>query len=111
MKLLLCLSCWDVIQMRPERRACACGASSGRYLEDRSTVEQTEGSVSLALHNHDLRVALDAYATSPQQWDPMMVFRAYVNPRSELDVRFVPAPVGPTDPASPPTPSVDEGGA
>ena len=88
---MLCLSCGDVVQMRPELRSCACGASSGHYLDDCSTVEQTEGSISLALHNHDLRTALDSYAKSPDAWHPLMVFRAYVNPRTEPDVRYVPA--------------------
>ena len=105
MKLLLCLSCGDVVQMRPEPRACACGKSSGRYLDDRATVEQTEGSISIALHNHDLRAALDAYAGSPDAWHPLMVLRAYVNPRSEPDVRFVPAEGGDAgEPVAPETP-------
>jgi hypothetical protein len=88
MKLLLCLACGDVVQMRPELRTCICGESSGRYLEDKSTVEQTEGSVSLALHNHDLRAAIEALSESPNAWHPLMVFRAYVNPVSEPDVKF-----------------------
>lgn len=91
MKLLLCLSCGDVLQMRHEPRACVCGASSGRYLEDGVTVEQTEGSVSLALHNLDLRAAVEAYQEAPQLWHPLMVFRGYLNPRCEDDVRYVPA--------------------
>lgn len=99
MKLLLCLSCGDVVKMHPTPRSCACGASSGRYLDDLSTVEQTEGSVSIALHNHDLRAALDAYGESPDAWHPLMVFRAYVNPRSEPDVRFLPA-APPGEPAT-----------
>lgn len=90
MKLLLCLRCGDVVQLRPEPRSCSCGHSTGRYLADLSTVEQTEGSVSLALHNHDLRAALEAYEGAPHAWHPLMVLRAYVNPTSEPDVRFVP---------------------
>ena len=90
MKLLLCLSCGDVVQMRPEPRACLCGASSGRYLDDGATVAQTAGSVSLALHNHDLRAALDVWRAAPEGWHPLMVLRAYVNPHCEPDVRYVP---------------------
>ncbi|MEJ7599407.1 MAG: hypothetical protein WKG01_15985 [Kofleriaceae bacterium] len=90
MKLLLCRDCGDVIRMRPEVRACFCGAASGRYVDD-ELVEQTEGSISIALHNHDLRTALDAFDQSPDGWHPLMVFRAYLNPRSEPDVRYVPS--------------------
>ncbi len=90
MKLLLCLSCGDVVRMRPEARACWCGASSGRYLDD-EIVEQTDGALSIALHNHDLRAAIDAFGASPDAWHPLMVFRAYLNPRSEPDVRYVAA--------------------
>lgn len=89
MKLLFCLDCGDVVQMRPEPRSCVCGRASGRYLEDGATVEQTAGSVSIALHNHDLRDALAALQASPDAWHPLMVFRAYINPGCETDVRYV----------------------
>lgn len=87
MKLLLCPECWDVVRMHPEPRTCMCGASSGHYV-DNELVEQTRGSISIALHNHDLRAALEAFGQSPDAWHPLMVFRAYVNPRSEPDVRY-----------------------
>lgn len=88
MKLLLCLECGDVVRMRPESRTCVCGKSSGRYVDD-EVVEQTAGSVSLALHNHDLRAALDALIQQPDSWHPLMVLRAYVNPQCEPDVRYL----------------------
>jgi len=91
MKLMVCRSCGDVVQLRPEQRKCICGASSGRYLEDGSTVEQTEGTISLALNNHDFRTAVAALAESPNAWHPLMIFRAYINPHSETDVRYVAA--------------------
>ncbi|HEY5933941.1 MAG TPA: hypothetical protein VIU61_04885 [Kofleriaceae bacterium] len=94
MKLLLCRQCGDVIKMRPELRSCFCGASSGRYI-DNETVEQTEGTISIALHNHDLGAAVDAFDHSPDAWHPLMVFRAYINPRSEPDVKFI-VPVEPS---------------
>lgn len=90
MKLLLCRECGDVIKLQPGTpRSCLCGKSAGRYLDDLSTVEQTEGSISIALHNHDLRDAVEAFDDSPDAWAPLMVLRAYVNPRSEPDVKFV----------------------
>src|SRR5688572_2355068 len=92
MKLLLCRECGDVVAMRHEPRSCACGAAMGRYLDDRATVVQTEGSISIALHNHDLRAALDGFDESPDAWHPLMVLRAYVNPRCETDVVYVGRP-------------------
>jgi hypothetical protein len=87
-KLMLCPECGDLVQLRPQPRTCFCGASSGRYLDDLSTVVQSEGTASIALHNHDLRAALEALRQSPDAWHPLMVLRAYVNPRCEPDVRY-----------------------
>ncbi len=75
--------------MRRQPRSCICGKSSGRYLEDGDTVEQTAGSLSFALHNHDLRTAIEVFDQAPQQWHPLFVFRAYLNPLGEPDVRYV----------------------
>lgn len=96
MKLMLCRACGDVVKLHPEPRRCLCGAATGRYLDDQATVEQTEGTLSIALHNHELRDAVDAYDQRADAWHPLMVFRAFLNPRSEPDVRFV------ADPAPPP---------
>ncbi|GAA1393875.1 hypothetical protein GCM10009662_02980 [Catellatospora coxensis] len=89
---MVCRSCGDVILMRPEPRSCWCGASSGRYLDDRSTVEQSEGTLSIALDNGGLRDAVAAFDSAPQGWHPLMMFRAFLNPLSETDVRYVPRP-------------------
>ena len=90
MKLLYCRTCGDVVLMRREHRTCICGKSGGKYLEDGSTVEQTAGSLSFALHNHDLHAAFEAFEGAPDQWHPMFVFRAYLNPLCETDVVYVP---------------------
>jgi GNAT superfamily N-acetyltransferase len=87
---MLCRECGDVISIRPEARACFCGQSSGRYL-DHSLVEQTAGTLSIALHNHDLRAAVESFDQAPNGWHPLMVFRAYLNPLSETDVRYAAA--------------------
>lgn len=94
-KLLHCPTCGDVVLMRLEHRTCFCGASGGHYLDDGNTVEQTRGTVSIALHNHDLSAAFVALRADPTQWNPLMVFRAYLNPHCEADVVYVdvPAPV------------------
>lgn len=34
MKLLHCVACNDVLALRPEARICACGESSGRYMDE-----------------------------------------------------------------------------
>jgi hypothetical protein len=94
MKLLLCLNCTDVVKMHDEMRHCRCGQSSGRYLEDGSTVEQTRGSMSIALDNYGLRDAIGAFRSNPNEWHPLMVFRAFLNPLSEPDVVYLePEPV------------------
>lgn len=90
MKLLMCTACFDVVRVRPEPRSCSCGVTTARYI-DNENVEQTAGSVSIALHNHDLRTALEAYAQAPDAWHPLFVFRAYINPTTEPDVRFIAA--------------------
>ena len=108
---MLCRHCGDVVKMLPEERACACGKSRGRYLADMSTVEQTEGTLSLALHNHDLRTAVSAYDEEPRLWHPLMVFRAYLNPLCESDVRYVagePDDVSPEARTPPEAPPHDE---
>jgi hypothetical protein len=107
---MLCPECGDVVLMRPEPRTCFCGASSGRYLDDRATVVQSEGTASIALHNHDLRAALEALRASPDAWHPLMVLRAYVNPRCETDVQY--SPGGAADvPVTAPGAAGEPGGA
>ncbi len=91
MKLMLCRACGDVVQLRLETRACQCGAARGRYLADRSTVEQTRDTLSLALHNRDLAHAVEVFDAAPNAWSPFFVLRAYLNPTSEPDVRWVDA--------------------
>ena len=88
-KLLYCPQCGDVVLMRPEHRTCICGKSGGHYREDGNTVEQTTGTVSIALHNHDMRDAFAAFRGDPSVWHPLMVFRAYLNPHCETDVVYV----------------------
>lgn len=88
MKLMYCGECRDVVAMNEQPRTCRCGAATGRYV-DHSLVVQTEGARSIALDNHGLRAALQAFEHSPEVWHPFMVFHAYLNPRCELDVRYV----------------------
>lgn len=98
MKLMLCRFCADVVALRPEvERACLCGRSRGRYLDDRSTAVQTEGTISIALNNHDLRDAIAAYDEQPEAWHPLLTLRAYLNPTCEADVRYEPAPEEPSE--------------
>ena len=108
MKLLYCPTCNDLVLMRPEPRTCFCGKSQGRYREDRSTVEQTIGTVSIALHNHDLRAAFETFFEDPSVWHPLMMFRAYINPHCESDVVYVArASAIPAEVAEPPPAALD----
>lgn len=88
-KLLLCLNCADVVKMGGDMRHCQCGQSFGRYLEDGSTVQQTRGSISIALRNHELRDAISVFHDNPHEWHPLLVFRAFLNPLSETDVVYL----------------------
>jgi hypothetical protein len=88
MKLMFCPRCGDVLAMRAEQRACACGLARGGYLDDESTVVQSQGSISLALHNGDFRFAVEKFRESPRIWRPAFCLRAYLNPLSEVDVRY-----------------------
>lgn len=92
MKLMVCRSCGDVVLLRMEQRNCWCGTSSGRYLDDRATVEQSAGTLSIALDNQGLRDAVATFDAQPQGWHPLMMFRAFLNPLSESDVRYLPHP-------------------
>lgn len=38
MKLLLCLECTTLVQMKSEEKACDCGHVKGKYLEDNFTI-------------------------------------------------------------------------
>lgn len=106
MKLMLCRECGDVVRLYPKAwRRCACGASKGRYLEDNSTVEQTVGSLSIALDNHGLRDAITVWDQANTAWHPLMVFRAFLNPTCESDVRYVePEPEPESEPEPEPEP-------
>jgi len=102
MKLLLCPRCGDIVLVRRTPRSCVCGATRARYLADNNTIEQTRGSVSLALHGHELRDAVQIFAEQPEAWHPLFVFRAFLNPRCEADVRWVDEVPDEVDPAPPP---------
>lgn len=91
MKFMICRECGDIVLMRLQERTCLCGKSSGRYLEDRSTVQQSEGTLSLALDNRGLQDAVAVFDQAPQLWHPLMVFRAFLNPLCESDVRYGPS--------------------
>jgi hypothetical protein len=57
-----------IVKMGGQPRHCQCGQSSGRYLDDGSTVEQTLGSLSIALHNHELRDAISVLHDNANEW-------------------------------------------
>ena len=87
MKLMMCLECGDVVRLSPKLRACQCGASQGRYVDNANTV-QTPRSLSLGLHNHDLRDAVSAFFENQTAFGPQVWIRAWINPTSEPDVRW-----------------------
>lgn len=57
MKLLLCVSCWDMIKMEVhEIRECKCGKIAGKYLKDkRHAVYSGDCAMPIGIANEDLK--------------------------------------------------------
>jgi hypothetical protein len=89
MKLLFCLECQDIVRLSPERRTCRCGRAWGQYLEDNRTTVQTRNSLSLAIAGPDFDRAIKALIANSQSFSPYLFLRAWFNPTSEEDVRYV----------------------
>lgn len=61
MKLLNCLDCHDIVLLRGGScRACVCGKSSGRYLEDGRKVEVSGPCRVLGIDNREYTLSLSA---------------------------------------------------
>jgi hypothetical protein len=105
-KFLFCLECQGIVRLSPERRACRCGRSWGQYLEDHRTTVQTRNSVSLALSGADFERAFRALIDNARDFSPHLFIRAWLNPTSEEDVRYVdPEPQATAGPAGSPGPT------
>ncbi|MBB6053120.1 hypothetical protein [Armatimonas rosea] len=89
MKLLFCGYCHDIVRLFPERRTCHCGRSWGQYLEDNSTTIQTANTLSLGIANPDFWRAVEVYQESPEHFSPELSMRAWINPLTEEDVRYI----------------------
>jgi hypothetical protein len=89
LKLLYCAHCGDIVRLYPEKRSCLCGKSWGYYLEDHATTVQTYPDLSLGISNQDFQAAFDAFLEHPDHFSPLLALRAWVNPLSEPDVKFV----------------------
>ncbi|MEY9925592.1 hypothetical protein ABH926_000212 [Catenulispora sp. GP43] len=89
MKLMYCAHCHDIVKLFPEKRFCKCGKSWGHYLEDNSTTVQTFPSLSLGIANQDFHAAVRTWQEEPKAWSPSITMRAWINPASEPDVKFV----------------------
>jgi hypothetical protein len=93
MKLLFCVHCHDIVRLFSDRRSCKCGKSWGQYLADNSTTVQTDRSLSIAFANPDFTAAVEAFVkdrgANRSGFSPVLCFRAWMNPDSEADVRYV----------------------
>jgi hypothetical protein len=89
MKLLFCLECQDIVRLSPERRSCRCGRAWGQYLEDHQTTVQTRNSLSIALAGPDFDRAIRSLIDQSGTFSPLLFIRAWFNPLSEKDVRYV----------------------
>lgn len=92
MKLLICMECGDIIRLFSEKRHCKCGRSWGHYLDDQITAVQTSNAYSLGIANPDLRKALEVFAANPDDFSPMLSVRAWINPVSGPEIRYVDPP-------------------
>ncbi|GAA1799225.1 hypothetical protein GCM10009682_21080 [Luedemannella flava] len=84
-----CAHCDDIVRLFPEARSCRCGKSQGKYLEDNATTVQTWPGLSLGIANPDFVAAQEAFAADPNTFSPVLSMRAWINPASEPDVKFV----------------------
>lgn len=67
MKLLLCRQCSDIVKLGYEPRACRCGASEGRYLEDGLHAEiRGEFAMCLGFANSSFVKALHHHEDMPE---------------------------------------------
>jgi len=89
MKLMYCAHCHDIVKLFPEKRSCKCGKSWGHYIEDDSTTVQTFPSLSIGIANPDFTAAMRAWDAAPRTFSPDITMRAWINPASEPDVKFV----------------------
>ncbi len=94
MKLLFCGHCQDIVKLFPERRACKCGRSWGQYLPDNSTTVQAPYTSSLGLANPDFEEAVGTFMRDQNYFSPALSIRAWINPYSEPDVKYVPEDEG-----------------
>ncbi|MGC4042870.1 MAG: hypothetical protein QM758_03625 [Armatimonas sp.] len=107
MKLLYCGYCQDIVRLFPERRACRCGRSWGQYLDDNSTTIQTTHTLSLGIANPDFQQAVQVFRNAPEVFSIELAMRAWINPFSEADVRYVPEEPKPSeDLSSPPAQTI-----
>ena len=86
---MYCGHCGDIVKLFSERRACRCGKSWGNYLEDNSTTVQTRYTLSIGLANPDFNRAVDVLMQDRDVFSPELSIRAWLNPDSESDVKYI----------------------
>ncbi len=89
MKLMYCAHCEDIVRLFPEKRSCRCGKSWGYYLDDNATTVQTWPGLSIGIANPDFAAAHQTFLAEPNVFSPVLSMRAWINPASEVDVKFV----------------------
>ena len=58
MKLLFCMTCWDVFKLDLEPRTCKCGLVTGHYLANEHDAVTNGKGISLAIGNGSLQAAI-----------------------------------------------------
>jgi len=79
MKLLLCLSCQDIIRLPINRkeRSCQCGKVKGRYLDQLNAEYSGESAYPIGFNNYSLAAAI---STQPEKGEGKR-FEAFIVPK------------------------------
>lgn len=86
---MYCTHCQDIVKLFRDKRSCRCGKSWGHYLEDGSTTVQTWPSLSLGIADTDFEAAVQAWQESPEAFSPLTTMRAWINPASEPNAKYL----------------------
>ena len=78
MKLLMCGRCQDVFKLQLELRACACGRTRGRYLDDLNAEYAGDAALPIGFDNPSLVYAVHHRPTTGDGLE----FTAFVVPRA-----------------------------
>jgi hypothetical protein len=93
-KLLHCLKCGDIVALRSKLRRCECGASKGKYVDERNAEYEGPARV-LGIDNNDLAGSRGGLPGQLGEQYPWWVISDSCGPVRKLD-KFASSPMKPT---------------